>query len=59
VVCDTTNARSGYGAKATEVIRCSTDDEVIDSVIAEVDDHDLVFARLMDLASVQGCESLL
>jgi RNA exonuclease 1 len=58
VVCDTTNARSGYGAKANEVIRGSTDEEVIDAVIEQVEKHDLVFARLMDLASVQGCKCL-
>ena len=57
VVCDTTNARSGYGAKATEVIKCSTDEEVIDQVIEQVQEHDLVFARLLELASVQGCTS--
>jgi len=57
VVCDTTNARSGYGAKATEVIKCSSDEEVIESVIEQVQEHDLVFARLMDLAALQGCMS--
>lgn len=56
VVCDTTNARSGYGAKANEVIKCSTDEEVVDSVIEQVEQHDLVFARLMELATVQGCK---
>lgn len=55
MVCDTTNARSGYGAKASEVVKCSTDEEVIDSVIEQVQEHDLVFARLMDLATLQGC----
>jgi RNA exonuclease 1 len=55
-VCDTSNARSGYASKATTVIKCESDDGVVDAIVDQVEGHDLVFGRLMDLASVQGCE---
>lgn len=55
-MCDPTHARTGYAAKATDVIKCGSDEEVTDAIIAQVDTHDLVFARMMDLGSVQGCK---
>lgn len=58
-VCDPTNARVGYAAKATDVIKCGSDKEVADAIIEQVQTHDLVFARMMDLGSVQGCKSFL
>lgn len=56
-VCDPTNARTSYASKATDVVRCSDDDELIDAVIEQVQKHDLVFARMMDLGTIQGCKS--
>lgn len=55
-VCDPTNARTSYASKATDVVRCSNDDELVDAVIDQVESHDLVFARMMDLGTVQGCK---
>lgn len=59
VVCDTSNARAGYGSKATTAIKCETDDGVVDAILEQVEGHDFVFGRLMDLASAQGCKSAL
>ncbi|OCF37620.1 hypothetical protein I316_00747 [Kwoniella heveanensis BCC8398] len=48
------NPRGTYGAKATTAIKCSSDDEVVENMLREVEGHDLVFGRFMELASVQG-----
>lgn len=55
-VCDPTNARTGYAARATEVVRCGSDEEIVDGILDQVESHDLVFARMLDLGSVQGCK---
>nr|XP_019047506.1 hypothetical protein I302_04121 [Kwoniella bestiolae CBS 10118]OCF26436.1 hypothetical protein I302_04121 [Kwoniella bestiolae CBS 10118] len=51
---DYSNPRTSLGAKAITAIRCSTDDEIVDKVIENVEGHDLVFGRMMELANVQG-----
>ncbi|WRT65068.1 uncharacterized protein IL334_002010 [Kwoniella shivajii] len=48
------NPRSSYGSKATTAIRCSTDDEIVEKILENVEGHDLVFGRMMELANVQG-----
>nr|XP_019008804.1 uncharacterized protein I206_06488 [Kwoniella pini CBS 10737]OCF47585.1 hypothetical protein I206_06488 [Kwoniella pini CBS 10737] len=48
------NPRSSYGSKATTAIRCSDDDEVVEKIIENVEGHDLVYGRMMELANVQG-----
>lgn len=55
---DTTNHKRGLGAKATTVIcKEKGDDEgVVQAVYETAQDHDFVFARLMGLNEVQGCE---
>nr|ODN81413.1 RNA exonuclease 1 [Cryptococcus depauperatus CBS 7841] len=55
--CDYGNPRWLYGNKATTAISCSDDEEVWTAVRQHVKSHDFVFARLMDLARVQGCKS--
>ncbi|WVF70114.1 hypothetical protein IAT40_004902 [Kwoniella sp. CBS 6097] len=48
------NPRGTYGAKSTTAIKCSSDDQVVENVLKEVEGHDLVFGRFMELANVQG-----
>ncbi|WVR04385.1 hypothetical protein IAU60_001387 [Kwoniella sp. DSM 27419] len=52
--CDYGNPRGTYGAKATTVVKCTNDDEVVEAMQREVESHDLVFGRLMELSNVQG-----
>lgn len=54
-VCDYFNPGAGYGAKATTATKCSNDEEVVEAICAQVEGHDLVFGRLMELSNVQGC----
>ncbi|WVQ68933.1 uncharacterized protein L199_007142 [Kwoniella botswanensis] len=51
---DYSNPRTSLGAKATTAIRCTTDDEIVDKILENVEGHDLVFGRMMELANVQG-----
>jgi RNA exonuclease 1 len=55
-LCDYFSLRGGYGTKATTAVKCTTDDEVLEAMIRQVEGHDFVFGRLMQLANVQGCE---
>lgn len=57
VVCDYSNAKTGHGSKATKSIKCETDDEVVDAMIAETEGHDFVFGRLVELANHTGCKT--
>ncbi|KAK8846710.1 hypothetical protein IAR55_005797 [Kwoniella newhampshirensis] len=52
--CDYGNPRAMYGAKATTAVRCTTDDEVIHRMKENMESHDFVFGRMMELATVQG-----
>jgi len=52
------NPRGWYGAKASTVVACQNDDEVVRGVVEHVEGHDLVFARFMELGNVQGCKCL-
>ena len=55
-ICDHGTPSSGHGSRATTVVKCRTDDEVISAMCDNVPKHDFVFGRLMELADVQGCE---
>ncbi|KAL7424365.1 hypothetical protein Q5752_000047 [Cryptotrichosporon argae] len=48
------NPSGWYGAKATATVACSTDDEVVEGVLAEAESKDLVVGRFMELGNVQG-----
>jgi RNA exonuclease 1 len=54
-VCDYSNTRNGAGSRATTPIKCESDDEVVENMIAEVPKHDLVYGRMMELANHLGC----
>ncbi|BEI88426.1 uncharacterized protein CcaverHIS019_0111440 [Cutaneotrichosporon cavernicola] len=54
LVADYGNPRAWFGAKATTVVACTNDDEVVDAVAEQVGEHEFVFARLTDLANVQN-----
>ena len=55
-MCDYSNIKNGHGSRATKPIKCENDDEVVDNMIAEVEGHDLVFGRMMELANTLGCK---
>lgn len=54
-VCDYFNPRAGYGAKATTAVKCMNDEDVTKAVCENVEAHEFVFGRLMELANTQGC----
>ncbi|WVQ83395.1 hypothetical protein IAT38_005536 [Cryptococcus sp. DSM 104549] len=54
--CDYGNPRLLHGSKATTVVRCESDDDVVKAVGEVVKTHDFVFGRLKELSVVQGWE---
>lgn len=45
-----------HGAKATTAVACQNDQEVLEGLVKNVESHDLVIARFMDLSHTLGCE---
>ncbi|GFZ49104.1 hypothetical protein JCM24511_06854 [Saitozyma sp. JCM 24511] len=52
--CDYFNMRGGLSARATTAVKCTSDDEVVGGIATQVESHDFVFGRFMELANVQG-----
>jgi RNA exonuclease 1 len=57
LVCDHGNPLTWYGAKATTVVQCESDQQVVDGLKAHVGSHELSFGRLMALQKSLGCTS--
>lgn len=55
--CDYGDPRWLYGAKATTAVRCTSDDDVVNAVVKNVQRHTFVFGRMMELSEAQGCKS--
>lgn len=55
--CDYGDPRWLYGAKATTAVRCTSDDDVVNAVVKNVQSHTFVFGRMMELSEAQGCKS--
>ncbi|OXG10615.1 RNA exonuclease 1 [Cryptococcus neoformans Tu401-1] len=52
--CDYGDPRWLYGAKATTAVRCTSDDDVVNAVVKNVQSHTFVFGRMMELSEAQG-----
>ena len=55
-VVDHGNPAVMHGSKASTAIGCTSDEEIVEKFLEVMPSHDFVFARLMNLASTQGCE---
>ena len=56
-VVDHGQPQQWHGAKATVAVPCTTDEEVLAAILAQVQQHDLVYARFNDLYGALGCAS--
>ncbi|WVQ77877.1 hypothetical protein IAR50_007580 [Cryptococcus sp. DSM 104548] len=52
--CDYGDPRWLYGAKATTAVQAHNDDDVIESIVDNVEQHDFLFGRMLELSQVQG-----
>jgi RNA exonuclease 1 len=58
-VVDQGNPAAMHGSKANTAVGCSSDEEVVKQLLEVLPSHDFTFARLMSLANLQGCTSLI
>ncbi|ODO08344.1 hypothetical protein L198_00069 [Cryptococcus wingfieldii CBS 7118] len=52
--CDYGDPRWLYGAKATTAVQAHNDDDVVKSIVDNVEQHDFLFGRMLELSQVQG-----
>jgi RNA exonuclease 1 len=57
-VVDHGNPAVMHGSKASTAIGCTSDEEVVKQLLDVVPSHQFAFARLMNLANIQGCKFL-
>jgi len=55
-VVDHGNPAVMHGSKASTAIGCTSDEEIVEKFLEVIPSHEFVFARLMSLANIQGCE---
>lgn len=55
-VVDHGNPGAWHGSKATTVVACNTDGEVLDALLGAIPSHSFVFGRFTGLASALGCK---
>lgn len=55
IVVDHGNPAAWHGSKATTVVACKNDDEVLEGLLNAISSHTFAFGRFTGLADALGC----